>query len=350
MDVEGADRHSVALGVPRSLRELWLLATLVLTVGPLVLAVAMAPSIDASPPVAMVWLLFVGSSVHVGATAWFYTVAEVRTHMRTHPWRYYWFPLALIVVTAVIASVVSAEAMTWVLSGYFAWQFFHFQRQNLGVSALAAKALGAGRLTGVERTALTLAGIGGVGWLVAHPALLQVDRRGPLDGWMHPAIQAVAVVGVCVFAGAALTGMMAALLRPRADRPAMFLMVYGTSLVFFLPVFLFESPYAAVAGLTIAHGMQYLLLMGLLAGTPTESAPAGVGVLIFLNIAVILGLALNQASHLHAGPTTIDRWLFGGYLGVVMAHFVVDAGLWRLRDEFPRSFLTRRLPYLLTSP
>ena len=308
----------------------------------------MAPSINTSPPVAMVWLLFVGSSVHVGATAWFYTVAEVRTHMRAHHWRYYWIPLALIVVTAVIASVVSAEAMTWVLSGYFAWQFFHFQRQNLGVSALAAKALDARRLTGVERTALTLAGIGGVGWLVAHPALLQVDRYGPLDAWLRPAIHAVAVAGACVFTGAVLTGLAASLLRPRVDRPAMFLMVYVTSLVFFLPVFLFESPYAAVAGLTIAHGMQYLLLMGLIAGAPTELAPARVGVLILLNIAVILGLALNQASHLHAG-TTIDRWLFGAYLGVVMSHFVVDAGLWRLRDEFPRSFLTRRLPYLLLS-
>jgi hypothetical protein len=30
-----------------------------------------------------------------------------------------------------------------------------------------------------------------------------------------------------------------------------------------------------------------------------------------------------------------------------MAHFVIDAGLWRLRDEFPRGFMRSRLPYLL---
>ena len=30
-----------------------------------------------------------------------------------------------------------------------------------------------------------------------------------------------------------------------------------------------------------------------------------------------------------------------------MAHFVVDAGLWRMRAEFPRSFLQSRLPYLI---
>jgi len=26
--------------------------------------------------------------------------------------------------------------------------------------------------------------------------------------------------------------------------------------------------------------------------------------------------------------------LFGAYLAVVMTHFVIDAGVWRLRDEF----------------
>jgi hypothetical protein len=31
----------------------------------------------------------------------------------------------------------------------------------------------------------------------------------------------------------------------------------------------------------------------------------------------------------------------------VMAHFVIDAGLWRLRDPFPRAFLASRVPSLL---
>ena len=39
--------------------------------------------------------------------------------------------------------------------------------------------------------------------------------------------------------------------------------------------------------------------------------------------------------------------MFGAYLGAVMAHFVIDAGLWRLRDPFPRAFLAERVPYLV---
>jgi hypothetical protein len=30
-----------------------------------------------------------------------------------------------------------------------------------------------------------------------------------------------------------------------------------------------------------------------------------------------------------------------------MAHFVIDASLWRLRDPFPRAFLAARVPGLL---
>jgi hypothetical protein len=51
-------------------------------------------------------------------------------------------------------------------------------------------------------------------------------------------------------------------------------------------------------------------------------------------------------SHLHSGGPAV-RLVFGVYLGAVMAHLVVDAGLWRLRDPFPRVFLARRVPYLM---
>jgi hypothetical protein len=71
-----------------------------------------------------------------------------------------------------------------------------------------------------------------------------------------------------------------------------------------------------------------------------------VGPALLLNIALLGGLALATASHLHDG-TAAARAVYGAYLGVTMAHFVVDAGIWRLRDEFPRQFLTTRLPYLL---
>jgi len=42
--------------------------------------------------------------------------------------------------------------------------------------------------------------------------------------------------------------------------------------------------------------------------------------------------------------------VFGGYLGAVMAHFVIDAGLWRMRDPLARRFVSAHLPYLVPAP
>ncbi len=67
---------------------------------------------------------------------------------------------------------------------------------------------------------------------------------------------------------------------------------------------------------------------------------------VLCNVALLGGAALERASHLHGGAPA-ERLLFGAYLGAVMAHFVIDAGLWRLRDPFPRAFLARHVPSLV---
>lgn len=327
-----------AVGTAAMRRNAWSLATLAVTVLPIAVAIATAPDAGAKPVRGLTWLLFVGSSVHVGATGWFYTVEEVRAHMSRHRLRYVWTPLVLVVALAVAAAAATSDQLVWVLLAFFAWQFMHFQKQNLGMAALAARAHHAGVLTRLERRALTVAGVGGVFGLLGHPALLQVAHVRRFD-WLF-------VVGGTVFTAGCLLGISTMTLRNRADRPAVFVLVYVVSLVFFAPVWLFDSPYAAVAGLTIAHGLQYLLLVGLVAAGPRHDQASRLGMLVLVNVALLGGLAMNRMSHLH-DAAVVGRLLFGAYLGTSAAHFVIDAGLWRLRDEFPRDFLTRRLPYLL---
>ncbi|MEV6929025.1 hypothetical protein AB0M46_31665 [Dactylosporangium sp. NPDC051485] len=322
-------------------RRLWLVGTAGLTAGAVVATVALAPEGSAPPGRALQWLLFVGSSVHVAATAWFFTVPQVRRHAWQSRMRYVHVPAALVVLCAAVAALLPARLLAWPLLGFFAWQFFHFQKQNLGLAALAGVSHGAGSLRPGERRAIVAAGLAGTAALLVRPELLQltVDTR---VRWLFPLAGAA-------FAGAVLAGIWLFLRRPRQARPVPFAVVYGISLLFFAPVFVFASPYAAVAGLTIAHGYQYLLIVGLVAGARTPSADRlapVLGLAAFVNIALLGGLALNAASHLHDGGP-VARAVFGAYTGLLMAHFVVDAGLWRLRDAFPRAFLTERLPYLL---
>ena len=313
----------------------WLWLTVVLTGGAFGVAVALAPPAAAAPGRGLAWVLFAGSSVHVASTGWLYTLGDVRSYAASKPLRFWWVPAALVLSGALAAAVLSPASFTWLLLPFFGWQFFHFAKQNLGMVALAASCAGVPAPRTAERRTLLAAGLAGIGGLVAHPALLQlrVDTRlAPLFG--------VAALG---FAAAVVAGVALLVRRPAAHRPAGFSVMYLMALLFSLPVFVFGSPYAAVSGMTVAHGMQYLLLVGLVAaGSGARLARLAA----LCNVALLGGVALEQASHLHgAGPA--ERWLFGAYLGAVMAHFVIDAGLWRLRDPVPRAFLARRVPYLI---
>jgi hypothetical protein len=319
----------------------WLAVTVTVTIASAAAAVALAPAAGARAPEALAFLLFAGSSVHVASTGWFYTVPEVRAHMRQRPARYLWWPLALISGAGAIAFLLPRPALYWLLLPYFGWQFFHYQKQNLGIAALAASSSRVLPLRTAERRALTASGLAGIGALLARPGLLQLPLPAAL-----PALFPLAAVA---FAASLAAGAGCLIRRSRAQRPAGFCVAYLTSLAFSLPVFIFSSPYAAVAGLTIAHGLQYLLLMGMLASggrRGTQRAARLTALAALINIALLGGAALSVASdQLAAGPAM--RILFGLFVGVVMAHFVIDAGLWRMRAEFPRGFLQSRLPQLV---
>jgi hypothetical protein len=337
------DRGSRGPGAARGpgLRGLWFAGTFGLSVAAFAVTLALAPAAGEEPVRALGWLLFTGSSVHVAATGWLYTVPEIRAHVRAHPRRYVTVPLALVLGTAAVAALLPPSAFVWLLIPFFAWQFFHFQKQNLGMAALAGAGYRAGSMSTAERRAVVAAGCAGTAGLLLHPHLLDLAVDHRLDA-LFP------LAGVA-FAAAVGWGLVAVARRPPAGRPWPFVAVYATSLLFFAPVFVFDSPYRAVAGIVLAHGYQYLLILALLAGSRSLGGSRVLGPALLLNIALLGGLALATASHLHDGAAAA-RAVYGAYLGVTMAHFVVDAGIWRLRDEFPRQFLTSRLPYLLARP
>jgi hypothetical protein len=321
----------------RILRGVWLFGTIVLSVGAFALAIGLAPSGSAPPDQALGSLLFLGSSVHVAATGWFFFLPEVRRHAMVHRVRYVVVPVSLIAGGALVAMLLPDRSIHWALLAYFAWQFYHFQKQNLGLAALAGVSSKVGSLDGRERLGIVVAGIGGIAGLITHPDLLQLNLPRPL-GFLFPVAGLVFVVGVGI-------GLYA--LATRHQRTTGLVTMYLIALFFFAPVFVFQSPYAAVAGLTIAHGYQYLLIVGLVAGAPRKDRSGPAGVALLMAVALFGGVLLDVASHLHTSPHGFARALYGAYLGAVMAHFVIDAGLWRLRDEFPRRFLGGSLPYLL---
>ncbi len=336
-----------------------------LTVAALACAVVLAPPAGAQPILALSWLLFTGSSAHVASTGWLFTGPAVRAYARAHQVRCLWAPCGLVVIAAAAAAAISPAGFGWLLLPYFGWQLYHYQKQNIGMASLAASAGRVRSLLPAERWPLLLGGWSGIAALMVRPGLLGV-RVGPgtlgsltlgPPGQGAAAGQALWLAGHAIFLLAAASfvlsiaaGIVALARRPRPQRPASFVVTYATCVLFFLPAFVFATPYAAVGGMTIAHGLQYLLLVTSIAGGRTAAAgnrrSRPVRLALLANVAFIGGAALSSASHLHDAGTA-GRLLFGGYLGVVMAHFVIDAGLWRMRDPLARTILATSLPYLV---
>jgi hypothetical protein len=85
----------------------------------------------------------------------------------------------------------------------------------------------------------------------------------------------------------------------------------------------------------MAHGAQYLIIMGVSAGR----SPQGLaGLVLFMAIAYGLGLV--------AFLTTSSVPWAAAYTGIVMWHFLVDARLWRLRDANVGAIVKRRFDFV----
>ena len=219
----------------------------------------------------LAWLLFLGSSVHVASTGWLYTLADVRAYAAQRPLRYRWVPVGLIVAGCHDGGGRLSGAHGMAPAALFrrgssststnrTWAWPPSPRRHTGSRPL----------TRTERRALVVAGGAGIVGLMARPALLQLhvdaQRRVPLRRGRD---------------------------RLRRSRPDGARGVEPAARVRTAPVvwarstpwrccsrsrsFSSASPYARGGGMTIAHGLQYLLLVGLVAGggRPTTRLACG---------------------------------------------------------------------------
>src|SRR5215468_3965942 len=168
-----------------SVARAWVWTTVLLTAGALVSAVILAPPAGTPPLRALTWLLFVGSSVHVASTGWLFTLPAVRAYARHHALRCIWVPVGLVGLGVTAAAVAGPATFRWLLLPFFGWQFWHYQKQNIGVTALAASAERSAPLLPAERRPLLLAGVAATAALAARPGLLGL-RLTPVAQALFP--------------------------------------------------------------------------------------------------------------------------------------------------------------------
>lgn len=313
------------------------------TVLPLVLAPLLAPRQGRGTAETLGILVVVGYAGHVAVTGWLFTVPGVRREVRERPGRLVAVPAALVVAGVAAGMLVPARLVDWLLLGFFAWQFHHFQRQNVGLVAAVAARWEAEPLGRAPRRLVDLAGGCGIVALVARPRLLGLSGVG-----VPPALGAVAADA----AGLALIScvLLAAGAALRSRRPTPVVVAQVLAVGFVAPVFLFRAPAAAVTGMVVAHGLQYLWMVGVRshgARRPRRRregwrTAAAVGA-----VTVVGGTVLAAMSALHDAAGGL-RLGYGAYLGVVMAHFSLDGALWRRPAATP--IAGPRRPILVPSP
>lgn len=326
-------RAQPAVGAdPATGRSRFATGLLVATVTPLVLAPLLAPSRGSGIAPTIGILVVVAYAGHVAVTGWLWTVPDVRQTVRTHRMRLIGVPVTLVVVAAVLALVLPGHLVGCLLLGFFAWQFRHFQHQNLGLVKLIATKWADERLTNPEGWLIAIAGWCGIGGLIARPSLLGLPTvvapplvTGPV---FHLAMVAYATCAIAAIV-VAIHGRRAA---PVAAANL-------TAVLFVAPVFLFQSAQAAVTGMVIAHGLQYLWMVRCRSRQAriAESRSGWRNTLAVIAVAVLGGALLEAISEVHSTQGGVLRVLYGGYFGIVMAHFVVDGALWRrtIRPEGP---------------
>ena len=283
----------------------------------------------------IVVLNFVGANFHVASTGWFYIDPEMRSHFRAHPLRYFVAPALLIIGSAAAFQLVPS-ARGYLLAVFFSWQLWHYQKQNVGLLSFVAAGTVSGPSSIWERRTLMTAAVAGIlgffslnkiGLSALSPEFVRLHQIGGLLYLTVPVLLAVAVMKVPAL---------------RTNRLRLAYLILGAS--FFLPTFLFDDQISATMGYAIAHGLQYLVFMGVVG---IGKRPA------FASLAMLAGISTLGALLLNAAVIAPDNTnlpygyaIYGAFVGIVMTHFVLDAGIWRLRERFQRGYMREKFSFV----
>jgi hypothetical protein len=282
-------------------------------------------------------IALLGANVHVACTGWFYTDPQMRAHFAVRPARYLVAPVLLVMGSAATFYVADRPAIYYLIFAFLCWQLWHYQKQNVGLLSFVAAGTGKVPVSIWERRTLMLAAVAGIlGFFRINqgPSVAFIDLYLPL----HQAGLAIYLVLVPIAFCLALLRCPALL----TNRLRLAFFCYGT--LFFAPVFVFKDQISATAGYALAHGLQYVVFMGFV------SAGRQVNLRSLIKLGVIAlcgGLFLDQ---LWSTPNLLDKpfgtAIYGALLGVTLSHFVIDAGVWRLREPFQRGYMREKFDFI----
>ncbi len=292
--------------------------------------------------------LFLGTA-HVPATLFFYLDKNFSDIRRKHPVRYIYAPIFLIIITGLLFAFANTITQAFVLLAYWAWQAFHYGRQNIGIYAFASIAETGASPRKEEKLAIEF------GTILAILGTFKILGTAVAPQYLHRAFDLFYQVGLVAFFAVPVFSLV---VYVKFFKHTTFLktLLFFTSVFFFLPVFISTDNNIGFLSYAMAHGLQYIIFMTVISAT-TGGSIQSYSYKSLAQLAVLLlivGFAFWRVNDLRDFEIVKSTWtyargadfLFGAVLGATMAHFVVDADAWRLSLESRREYIKKRFSFV----
>jgi hypothetical protein len=345
---------TAAVGARQGLgKQFFLISLLLATCLPIILFVSQPRTSDIySLETLKVVFIFLGTA-HAPATLYFYLDRGFSEVIRHQKGRYVYLPLALIILTGLIFAFSGQAVQAYVLLIYWGWQAFHYGRQNIGVYAFASIAQTGTSPRKMEKLAIDLGTVCGIF------GTFKILGMAAAPAYLHGLFNGLYLLGSITLAGVAIFALFV-YVKYFSDTTILKSLFYFTSVFFFFPVFISTDLTVAFVSYAMAHGLQYLIFMATISLNSGEGARASGKTFSYLNVLKLAALILvvNALFSRMGGLKELETiksslifarsvdFLLGAVLGTTMAHFVVDAGAWKLSMARQRSYITRRFNFL----
>ena len=332
--------------IGNALLKRWFLISLLLATWlPIAFFVLLAPPVGASGGLAGIKsvFLFLGTA-HVPATMFFYTDQGFAAIRKSHPFRYIYVPLLLVVLTGLLFAFSTPTVQAFVLLIYWSWQAYHYGRQNVGIYAFASISETGRAPRKLEKLAID------AGTILAILGTLKVLGMAVAPAYLHRSFDFLYRFGFVAFLAVAVFSIVVYAKYFRETSPFKTIFFF-TTVFFFLPVFLSTDNNIGFLSYAIAHGLQYIIFMTVISATTSESRSLQYkSFAVLLVLLLLVGFVFWRVNDLREMEFVKSTWayargadfLFGAVLGATMSHFLIDASAWRLSLEKQRSYITKR--------
>lgn len=321
-------------------------------------------------------LYFLGlrlAASHVPMTFYLLMDKDIRSRCRDDFANSVIIPLGLFVVSliAVISAPLYVTLIFIIL--YFHYQAWHFGSQNIGICSLFSTSILNRPITSSERRTVKISTIGGMMGTLAtfQNSNFTLDTNVfPFDfsGW-------IPISNILFYMGATVTACSMAyalylIVTTRLYVNPVNCLIYIAGVIFFVPIFIFNEVLLIFMTYTIAHGLQYVLILFFhsLTNMQTLKVDAGRKLIWRCSLPIVvftvfcISLMTIWAYRYSYGDRieTLISW-FVSYIksgenavrismaiafGVSLAHFWFDQNLWKFRTPQTANWMKSRFPFL----